>query len=389
MILPHEYIKNSIETYIYQHPTHSQKIYWVVLLAITVTLVSLPFIYVDISVQGNGVVRPIAEKTEITASITELVDSVFVHEGAKVKRGDVILRFRTNSSDYKIHYQTNRLNDYAAHLADLIYLAKGERPTVFSSAVRQQEYTYFMKRRKKLQTSVVQAEKEYRRNKVLFDEKLISEEEYEKYFYDYENDKNELASFVEGQISTWQSDLNNYRNSQNEMNSSMNQDVKGQDLYVVRSPVSGTVDQFSGIYRGSSVQAGQSLAIISPDSTMYFEVYVIPRNIGYLRVGMPVNVQVESFNYNEWGMIQGRVTDISSDFLTNSQGDSYYKVKCSMDRDYLELKNGRKGKLKKGMTIGARFIITRKSLFNLLYQKLDDWVNPTQYKNEATLTTNG
>ena len=345
--------------------------------------------YVDISVQGNGVVRPIAEKTEITASITELVDSVFVHEGAKVKRGDVILRFRTNSSDYKIHYQTNRLNDYAAHLADLIYLAKGERPTVFRSAVRQQEYTYFMKRRKKLQTSVVQAEKEYRRNKVLFDEKLISEEEYEKYFYDYENDKNELASFVEGQISTWQSDLNNYRNSQNEMNSSMNQDVKGQDLYVVRSPVSGTVDQFSGIYRGSSVQAGQSLAIISPDSTMYFEVYVIPRNIGYLRVGMPVNVQVESFNYNEWGMIQGRVTDISSDFLTNSQGDSYYKVKCSMDRDYLELKNGRKGKLKKGMTIGARFIITRKSLFNLLYQKLDDWVNPTQYKNEATLTTNG
>ena len=389
MILPHEYIKNSIETYIYQHPTHSQKIYWVVLLAITVTLVSLPFIYVDISVQGNGVVRPIAEKTEITAPITELVDSVFVHEGAKVKRGDVILRFRTNSSDYKIHYQTNRLNDYAAHLADLIYLAKGERPTVFSSAVRQQEYTYFMKRRKKLQTSVVQAEKEYRRNKVLFDEKLISEEEYEKYFYDYENDKNELASFVEGQISTWQSDLNNYRNSQNEMNSSMNQDVKGQDLYVVRSPVSGTVDQFSGIYKGSSVQAGQSLAIISPDSTMYFEVYVIPRNIGYLRVGMPVNVQVESFNYNEWGMIQGRVTDISSDFLTNSQGDSYYKVKCSMDRDYLELKNGRKGKLKKGMTIGARFIITRKSLFNLLYQKLDDWVNPTQYKNEATLTTNG
>lgn len=224
------------------------------------------------------------------------------------------MRFRTNSSDYKIHYQTNRLNDYAAHLADLIYLAKGERPTVFRSAVRQQEYTYFMKRRKKLQTSVVQAEKEYRRNKVLFDEKLISEEEYEKYFYDYENDKNELASFVEGQISTWQSDLNNYRNSQNEMNSSMNQDVKGQDLYVVRSPVSGTVDQFSGIYRGSSVQAGQSLAIISPDSTMYFEVYVIPRNIGYLRVGMPVNVQVESFNYNEWGMIQGRVTDISSDF---------------------------------------------------------------------------
>jgi len=389
MILPHECIENSIETYIYQHSTHSQKIYWAVLLAITIAAFSLPFIYVDISVQGSGVVRPIAEKTEITASVTELVDSVFVHEGAKVSKGDIILRFRTNSSDYKINYQANRLNDYAAHLADLIYLAKGQRPAVFRSPVRQQEYAYFMKRQKELKTSVVQTEKEHTRNKVLFDEKLISDEEYEKYYYDYESDKNELASFVESQVSTWQSDLNTYRNSQNEMNSSMRQEVREQDLYVVRSPVSGTVDQFSGIYKGSSVQVGQSLAIISPDSTMCFEIYVTPRNIGYLSMGMPVNVQVESFNYNEWGMIQGRVTDISSDFLTDSQGNSYYKIKCSMNKGYLELKNGRKGKLKKGMTAGAHFIITRKSLFNLLYQKLDDWVNPTQFKDETAVATNG
>ena len=114
MLLPNEWIENSIETYIYQHTTKSQIIYWVVLAAVTAAIIALPFIYVDISVQGSGVVRPVAEKTEIKSAITELVDSVYVREGDQVNKGDILLRFRTNSSDYKINYQTNRLNDYEA-----------------------------------------------------------------------------------------------------------------------------------------------------------------------------------------------------------------------------------------------------------------------------------
>lgn len=124
MLLPNEWIENSIETYIYQHTTKSQIIYWIVLAAVTAVMIALPFIYVDISVQGSGVVRPVTEKTEIKSSITELIDSVYVREGDQVNKGDVLLRFRTNNSDYKINYQTNRLNDYEAHLSDLAYLAK-------------------------------------------------------------------------------------------------------------------------------------------------------------------------------------------------------------------------------------------------------------------------
>lgn len=383
MLLPNEWIENSIETYIYQHTTKSQVIYLVVLLAVTVTLVALPFVYVDISVQGSGVVRPVAEKAEITSSITEIVDSVFVKEGDKVNKGDVILRFRTNNSDYKINYQTSRLNDCSAQLADLAFLAKGERPERFSSPVRQQEYAYFIRKKQELETALAQAEKEYTRNRTLFEKKVISEEEYDSYYFKLKSQQNELASLVQSQLSTWQADQNTYRNTYNEMNSSLNQEIKDKDMYIVRSPVDGTVDQFSGVYRGSSIQSGQSLAVISPDSTLCLEVYVTPRNIGFMSVGMPVNVQVESFNYNEWGTIPGRVKDISSDFLTDSQGNSFYKVKCEMERDYLQLKNGRVGKLKKGMTVNAHFMVTRRSLFDLLYQKMDGWVNPKQYENET------
>ena len=384
-LLPNEWIENSIEVYNYQHTTKSQIIYWVVLAAVTVALVSLPFIYVDISVRGSGVVRPVAEKTEIASPITELVDSVYVREGSQVKKGDILLRFRTNSADYKINYQTHRLNDYQAHLSDLDCLARGEMPQEFQSPVRQQEYSYFNRRKRELETLLAKAEKEYVRHKTLFDKQVISQEEYENYYYQYESQKNELASLVESQRSTWQADLNSYRNQYDEMNSMLKQERKGRDLYVVRSPVTGTVDQFSGIYRGSSLQAGQSIAVVSPDSTLCLEIYVTPRDIGFMQVGMPVNVQVESFNYNQWGTLSGRVKEISSDFLTDGQGASYYKVKCAVERDYLELKNGCRGYLKKGMTVNAHFLVTRRSLFDLLYQKMDSWVNPKQYEESSQL----
>ena len=78
MLLPNEFIENSIETYIYRYTTSSQRIYLIVLAAVAITLVSLPFIYVDISVQGGGVIRPVAEKTEIKSPVNEIVDSMVV-----------------------------------------------------------------------------------------------------------------------------------------------------------------------------------------------------------------------------------------------------------------------------------------------------------------------
>lgn len=386
MLLQNEWIENSIETYIYQHTTKSQIIYWVVLAAITITIVLLPFIHVDISVQGNGIVRPVSEKTELKSPITELVDSVYVHEGQNINKGDVILRFRTNDSDYKIDYQSERMNDFQNHLADLVFLAKGQHPSVFQSPTRQQEYNYFIKKKQELETTTEQARRDYMRNKSLFDKKVISEEDYDKYYFQYQTKKEELASLVESQISTWQTDLNTYRNQANEMHTNLKQEKIDNDKYIVRSPVHGTLDQFSGIYRGSSLQAGQTIAVISPGSALCLEIYVSPSNIGYLRVGMPVKVQVGSFNYNEWGVLPGKVINISSDYMTDSQNNAYFKVKCKLDRNYLVLrKTGRKGYLKKGMTVSTHFMITRRSLFDLLYQNIDEWINPVQYNKNVNI----
>ncbi len=58
-----------------------------------------------------------------------------------------------------------------------------------------------------------------------------------------------------------------------------------------------------------------------------------------------------------------------------------FKVICSLDQKQLQLKNGFKGKLKKGMTLNARFFIINRSAFELLYDKVDDWFNPSKLNN--------
>ena len=47
-----------------------------------------------------------------------------------------------------------------------------------------------------------------------------------------------------------------------------------------------------------------------------------------------------------------------------------------LDRTELQLRNGFTGRLKKGMTLQARFMVTERTLFQLLRDDVNDWLNP-------------
>ena len=51
-------------------------------------------------------------------------------------------------------------------------------------------------------------------------------------------------------------------------------------------------------------------------------------------------------------------------------------VRCSLNTMQLPLKNGYTTNISKGMTVTTRYFITRRSLFELLFDKVDDWFNP-------------
>ena len=110
---------------------------------------------------------------------------------------------------------------------------------------------------------------------------------------------------------------------------------------------------------------------------MVAECRVSPKDIGFIYTGQKVKFQIDTYNYNQWGLLDGKVKEIDKNIIVNQQtGEAYFRVLCSMDKNYLQLKNGYKGQIDKGMTLIGRFYLTDRTLWQLLFDRVDDWFNP-------------
>ena len=81
-------------------------------------------------------------------------------------------------------------------------------------------------------------------------------------------------------------------------------------------------------------------------------------------------------------MAMGSLQTIGKDVeLLNNQ--PIFKVQCSLDDTQLNLANGASGKLQKGLTLTALLFQNKRSLFDLLFDDVNDWINPNQPKKPA------
>ena len=144
---------------------------------------------------------------------------------------------------------------------------------------------------------------------------------------------------------------------------------------MLTAPISGTITQISGLQKGSFALPNQTVGYISPKGSLLVECYISPHDIGLIRDSMPVKFQYDAYNYNQWGIGSGHIYSISND-VTFINEQPFFKVRCTMNEHQLFLKNGFVGNLKKGMTLTGRFVVTQRSLYQLLFDKVDNWLNP-------------
>jgi HlyD family secretion protein len=185
---------------------------------------------------------------------------------------------------------------------------------------------------------------------------------------------NAIYQFKKQQSNTWQSQYVNYQNQVKELENTLIQLKESNNLSIIKAPISGTLLNVKGIEEGSFLTNGMVLAEISPETNLIIECYVNPNDIGMLKEDHKASFEVSAFNYNQWGLASGKIIEIGDDIeLVNNTS---IKVICSLEQKYLLLKNGFKGSLKKGMIVNTRFELAERTLFDLLYDKVDDWLNP-------------
>lgn len=382
-IFPAEIAEFSAELHFQQYNTYTLIIYQIVLGMVVLFFLCLFFIKVDVSVNSAGIIRPIAERQEVKSPVGGRVDSVFITENKHVKAGQVLIKIKSDmlqNQSALVQTQQDELQNQKADLEQLVKIKKQDNSSKFltlKSSVYGQQYRVYWQKVHELQNEYTLAARNFERNQYLYKNHVLSASEFDKYRLDYQNAQNALNLVYEDQRSQWQIALTQLTLQLTQLNSQQTSYSQEKDFYVLRSVVTGTVQDFKGVQPGGFVAANDVLATISPDSGMIAETYVLPKDIGLIKVGTKANFQVDAFNYNEWGMLKGKIYSISSDVST-SNNQAYFKIRCKLSGSSLYLKNGVRGDLKKGMSVQARFFVTRRSLYHLLRDKTEDWLNPNK-----------
>ena len=350
-------------------------IYISALIFIFGVFVSLPFIKVGISVKAPGIIRPVCEKTEISSLIPGRIEKLHYQESTHVEKNQVLITLeRKQILDKKQYYNYENLL-LSKEITDLKNLLADKDTTMVSVKYRM-EFTSFKNHLSKVQEQLNKAKKEKERFDALFREKLISEKEFDDLVYAQSQLEKEIEYLVSDAMNEWQIELSRLRYQTGLSRTEISRIESELKQCEILAPISGRIDPLTGIYEGSVIQAGQPLATITPDTLLIGEIYLPPKDIGLIKMDQEIIMVIDAFDYREWGVIHGKVTDIPDDFvLINNQ--PFYRIKCLPDQEFLRLKNGFEGKLKKGMTFQGRFRITTQSLSHLIIGKLDRWLNPS------------
>lgn len=151
---------------------------------------------------------------------------------------------------------------------------------------------------------------------------------------------------------------------------SLNQSIENT---TVRANIGGTVNFAVDLVEGDFLGAGTQVLSIIPESEMgayIVKCYVENKDIAKIHEGMEVTYEIAAYPSREYGTKRGDVRFVSADLKVNNGGSAYYMVEASVDAGQLCNQKGEEGSLKVGMLCETKIVIEKKSVLEILVEKL-------------------
>jgi len=100
----------------------------------------------------------------------------------------------------------------------------------------------------------------------------------------------------------------------------------------IKAPVDGVVLSLATKTIGGVVNGAQPIIEIVPEDTpLVVEANVQNKDIGFIQVGQPVSVKVDTYSFHRYGYLKGTVESISPDAISDEKQGLIYKMKVSVD----------------------------------------------------------
>lgn len=123
------------------------------------------------------------------------------------------------------------------------------------------------------------------------------------------------------------------------------------DLLELRAPVDGTVQQLAVHTEGGVVTEAQPLLVIVPaNERLEIDAMVENKDIGFINKGQAAEVKVEAFPFTRYGILHGKVVNVSLDAIADEKRGLLYQTRVLLDQTSIGVE-GKQVPLVPGMAV--------------------------------------
>ena len=308
----------------------------------------------------SGKIIPTGEVSTIKMPSTGIIKEILVGEGDKVLKDQILLKLDTRSNEQRDQTLKEEITFKENQLTSL-----------------RDEFDEFIKNSKKgfislnnnidLQNSIL----EKYENLV----KLGAVPELQ--YLDRKSNLISLKTEKDNLIKDFESNKSKYIQKLDVINSELS-DLKGRLAEnklvlinkIVKSPIDGIVFDLKPKNIDYSAQATETILKVVPYGDLEARLEVPSSDIGFVKEGMNVDINIDSYPSSDFGVLQAVIKSIGSDALKPDSSENRqffsFPVSANLNNQVLELKKGRKLDLKVGMTLQANIKLRKVSYLQLL-----------------------
>lgn len=385
-----------------------------------ITIVWAYLAQMDIVVSASGRIVPKGKVKVIQAADTGVVRRIYVREGQRVKKTDVLMELDGTTTEADRQRLRRELTESQLEIArlnaqlvrdanafktpegagaDLVAMHKRmldsymqeyqEKHEVLVNEIRQlqAQRNAARVRVKQLEYKVPVLMARLKKLKALVDDRYISEMDYmykrlevldqqkelEAERYGLEQAESALAG-AQRKLDQTKAEfkretltaLTEASNKRDAIEQELIKADKRKALQQLRAPVDGVVQQLAVTTEGGVVTPAQKLMVVVPTGQgVEVEAQVLNRDIGAVKTGQRVAVKVETYKFTRYGAIDGTLEWVATDSVADQQRGPVYPVRVALNETRMpNVVNGHRGAVIPGMNVTADIVVGKRRVID-------------------------
>ncbi|WP_413747171.1 HlyD family secretion protein [Synechococcus sp. MIT S9507] len=317
-------------------------------------------------VVATGKLDPLGAVKEIQMPVGGIAEKILVKDGDQVKAGQVLMRLDTETSSQQLKSNVQNIS-----------LKEEQLKLKLSELKRFQEQNdeevRMLESNLKLENEILS------RFKTLADQGASSDLQFLQQRNKVEEVRGRLSQVkVERlrQTAILQQGVQQLKSELSQLQAQRTEAEVTLKYQALRSPVDGVVFDLQPRSSGYAAQSTETVMKIVPFDKLQANVEVPSRDIGFVRVGMPADISIDSFPSTDFGVLQGTVKSVGSDALPpdqQKQRDEYrYPTTITLSSQQLKIKSGQQLPLQVGMSLTANIKLRKVTYLQLLLGSFQD-----------------